>query len=72
MLWSINDSEESDIELAQYRFSSMKALEEMLARYPRGTAFVVQQASQAGDVTAAMSELLTFAASHGLSIKKEP
>jgi hypothetical protein len=70
MLWSINDSEESNIELAQYRFSSIKALEEMLARYPRGTAFVVQPANQAGDVTAAISELLTFAASHGLSIKE--
>jgi hypothetical protein len=70
MLWSINDSEESDIELAQYRFSSIRVLEEMLARYPRGTAFVVQRANQAGDVTAAISELMTFAASHGLSIKE--
>ena len=70
MLWSINDSEESNIELAQYRFSSIKALEEMLARYPRGTAFGVQRANQAGDVTAAISELSTFAASHGLSIKE--
>jgi hypothetical protein len=70
MLWSINDSEESNIELAQYRFSSIKALEEMLARYPRGTAFVVLRANQAGDVTAAISELLTFATSRGLSIKE--
>jgi len=70
MLWGINDSEESNIELAQYRFSSIKALEEMLARYPRGTVFVVQRTNQAGDVTAAISELLTFAASHGLLIKE--
>jgi len=70
MLWRIDDSEESNIELAQYRFTSIKALEEMLARYPRGTAFAVQRADQAGDVTAALSELVRFAASHGLSIKE--
>jgi hypothetical protein len=68
-LWSIGDAEESNIELAQYRFTSIKALEEMLTRYPRGTAFVVQRADQAGDVTATISELSTFAASHSLSIK---
>jgi len=69
-LWSINDSEESNIELAQYRFSSIKALEQMLARYPRGTAFVVQRTNQAGDVTAAISGLLKIAAAYGLSIKE--
>jgi len=42
----------------------------MLARYPRGTAFVVQRTNQAGDVTAAISELLKIAASYGLSIKE--
>ena len=71
MLWSIDDPEQSSIELAQYRFTSIRSLEEMLARYPRGTAFVVERsASQTGDVTAALSRLRAFAASHGLSIRE--
>src|SRR5439155_5422973 len=70
-LWSINDSEESNIELAQYRFSSIKALEQMLARYPRGTAFVVQRTNQAGDVKAAISGVLKIAAAYGMA-SEEP
>jgi hypothetical protein len=73
-LWRIADPDESHIELAQYRFTSLAALKEKLARYPRGTAFTVQRnATETGHVTAAIAELMAFAASQGLSIKaREP
>jgi uncharacterized protein YfiM (DUF2279 family) len=71
MLWGINEPDESHIELAQYRFTSIAALKEKLARYPRGTAFILQRsANDTGNVTAAISELMAFAASQGLSIKE--
>jgi hypothetical protein len=41
----------------------------MLARYPRGTTFVVDRGQNAGaDGSAMISELSAFATSHGLSI----
>lgn len=71
MLWGINEPDESHIELAQYRFTSIAALEEKLSQYPRGTAFVLQRsANETGDVTAAISRLMAFAASRDLSIKE--
>ena len=71
MLWSINEPDESHIQLAQYRFTSVAALEEKLSRYPRGTAFILKRsANETGDVTAAISRLRAFAASRGLSIKE--
>ena len=70
-LWAINEPDESSIELAHYRFTSIAALEEKLARYPRGTAFLLQRiASESVDVAAAISKLTAFAASHGLPIKE--
>jgi hypothetical protein len=71
MLWSSNEPDESHIELAQYRFTSIAALEDKLARYPRGTAFTIQRsANEIGDVTATIARLMAFAASRGLSIKE--
>ena len=71
MLWGINEPDESNLELAQYRFTSIAALEKKLARYPRGTAFILlRSANETGDVAAATSELIAFAASRGLSIKE--
>jgi hypothetical protein len=68
---SIDEPDRSLIELAQYRFTSIAALEEHLVRYPRGTAFTLQRsASDASEITAARSRLMAFAASHGLSIKE--
>jgi hypothetical protein len=70
MVWSVNEPDESHIELAQYRFMSMTALKEKLTRYPRGTALTLQrQATEDADVTAAIAEIMAFAASQGLSIK---
>jgi hypothetical protein len=63
----LNDT--GEFELAQYRFTSLRSLEEMLARYPSGTTFVVERGPNAGaDATAAISDLSAFATSHGLSI----
>jgi hypothetical protein len=71
MVWGINEPDESHIELAQYRFTSIAALEEKLAQYPRGTSFVLQRcANESGDVASAMRRLRTFAASRGLSIEE--
>jgi len=71
MLWGINEPDESHIELAQYRFTSIAALKEKLSQYPRGTAFILQRsANETGDVTAAITRLMAFAASRGLSIKE--
>lgn len=71
MLWRINEPDESHIELAQYRFTSIAALEEKLSQYPRGTAFILQRsANETGDVAGAISGLMAFAASRGLSIKE--
>jgi len=59
------------IELAQYRFTSIAALEAHLVRYPRGTAFTLQRsADEASEITAARIRLMAFAAAHGLSIKE--
>jgi hypothetical protein len=70
MVWSAA-ADETNVELAQYRFSSLAAVERMLARYPRGTRFVLQRYDRAaGDVAAAVSELQTFAAAHGLTIEE--
>ncbi len=70
MLWGI-EPDESHIELAQYRFTSIAALEEKLSQYPRGTVFILQRsANETGDVTAAITRLMAFAASRGLSIKE--
>jgi hypothetical protein len=72
VLWSINEPDESHIELAQYRFTSIAALEEKLSQYPRGTTFVLQRtANETGDVTGAISRLVAFAASRRLSIKED-
>src|SRR5258708_13590232 len=66
-----SDAGDTNIELAQYRFSSLAAVERMLARYPRGTRFVLQRyGNAAGDLAAAVSELQTFAAAHGLTIEE--
>lgn len=71
MLWHINEPDESHIELAQYRFTSIAALEEKLSQYSPGTAFVLQRgANEPGDVAAAIGRLMAFAASRGLSIKE--
>ena len=70
MVWSAA-VDDTDVELAQYRFSSLAAVERMLARYPRGTRFLLQRYDgAAGDVAAAVSELQTFAAAHGLTIEE--
>lgn len=69
-VWSVADPDEAHIELAQYRFTSVAALKEKLARYPRGTVFAIQRSpGGTGNLTAAISELTAFAASQGLSIK---
>ena len=45
-------------------------LEQKLLQYPRGTAFIVQRSgNESADATAAISDLMAFAASRGLSIK---
>jgi hypothetical protein len=70
-LWSIAEPDESHIDLAQYRLTSIAALEEKLSQYPRGTAFVLQRpADETQDVAAAIARLTSFAASHGLSIRE--
>jgi hypothetical protein len=69
MLWHINEPDESHIVLAQYRFTSIAALERMLPRYPRGTAFTLQRnANETTEVSAAIGRLIAFAASQGLTI----
>ena len=71
MVWEIGEPGESHIELAQYRFTSIAALEQKLAQYPRGTAFTLQRGPNADSaVAAAVTRLQAFAASHGLSIKE--
>jgi hypothetical protein len=71
MLWSINEPDESQIELEQYHLTSIAALEEKLSQYPRGTAFILQRsANETGAVTAAIGRLMAFAASRGLSIRE--
>jgi hypothetical protein len=73
MVWSINEPDESHIQLAQYRFKSIASLKEKIAQYPRGTSLTLQrQATEYGDVTAAIAEIMAFAVSQGLSIKALP
>jgi hypothetical protein len=69
MLWDVNEFGDSHVELAQYRLTSIAALEEKLSLYPRGTAFSLQRsANPPGDFSAAIARLQAFAASRGLSI----
>jgi hypothetical protein len=66
----IDEPDQSQIELAQYRFASLAALEEKLAQYPRGTLFTIQRdANETAGVKAAAARLVTFAGAHGLSIR---
>jgi hypothetical protein len=68
---SVNEPDESHIELAQYRCISLAPLEEKLSQYPRGTACVLQRsATETGDFTAAVRKLMEFATLRGLSIKE--
>jgi hypothetical protein len=70
MVWDVNEPGESHIELAQYQLKSMAALEEKLAQYPRGTSLTIQrQAPENDDVAAAITKIIAFAGSRGLSIK---
>jgi hypothetical protein len=69
MLWAISEPDESDIELAQYRLTSLTALESKVALFPRGTAFTVERANQAGDVSAAVTALKAFASVHGFAMR---
>ena len=69
MLWRIGEPDQSGIDLAQYQFTSLASLEEMLLKYPRGTVFSVQRsANETAEVKGAIAELTRFGASHGLSI----
>jgi len=71
MVWEIGEPGESHIELAQYRFTSIAALEEKLGQYPRGTAFTLQRGPNADSpVAAAVTRLQAFAASRGQTIKE--
>ena len=73
MLWSLNEPDQSHIQLAHYTFQSLAALEEKLTRYPRGTTFTVQTTSNPPEeITAAIGRLAAFAASRGLTIKRAP
>jgi hypothetical protein len=73
MAWRVAEPDGSDLELAQYRFTSIAKLKEMLARYPRGTAFTLQRAGdETGEVTAAITDLIAFAAAQGLSLSVDP
>jgi hypothetical protein len=68
-VWRVAEPDASDLELAQYRFTSIAKLKEMLARYPRGTAFTLHRVGEeSGEVTAAITDLIAFAATQGLSI----
>lgn len=63
------DTAEFNFEMAQYLFTSRRSLKEMLARYPRGTTFVLDRGQNTGvDASTVISELSAFATSHGLSI----
>jgi hypothetical protein len=73
VVWGINEPDESRIDLAQYRFTSVAGLEEKLSQYPRGTAFTLQRrADETNDVTEAVIRLKAFAVSRGLSIEEAP
>jgi len=67
----INEPDQSHIQLGHYRFTSIAAVEERLARYPRGTAFTLQRGPiESSEIAAAIARLITFAGSQGLSIKE--
>jgi hypothetical protein len=70
MLWAVSEPDESNIELAQYRFTSLTTLEAKLALFPRGTTFTVARADQAGDVSAAITALKAFASAHSLTVRE--
>jgi hypothetical protein len=69
-LWDITEPGESQIELAQYRFVSLAALEEKLAQYPRGTLLTLERlGAESAEMSEAIAEIMAFAGSHGLSLK---
>jgi hypothetical protein len=70
MLWAVSEPDESNIELAQYRLTSLTALEAKLALFPRGTTFTVERADQAGDVSAAVTAVKAFASAHSLAVRE--
>jgi hypothetical protein len=70
ILSRICEPDESQIELAQYGFTSISGLEDKLSQYPRGTAFVLlRRGDEMDDVGAAIARLTVFASSRGMSIR---
>lgn len=69
VVWHINAPDDCQIELAQYHITSIAALEEKVAQYPRGTAFTLQTSISGARVAAdVLTRLRAFAAAHGLSL----
>jgi hypothetical protein len=60
------------VELAQYQLSSLVALEQKLAQYPKGTSFTLDVSAldpQTADLVAA--DLMKFAAGQGITMRRE-
>jgi len=69
----VDEPGDSLVRLAQYQLQSISPLEEKLAQYPRGTAFTLHLEVLDSRITATpVSEISTFADSHGIVVKQAP
>jgi hypothetical protein len=70
-IFSRNDPDPSQIQLAQYHMTSMSALEKRLSQYPKGTSFTLNLSALDPETAAATrSDLTRFADAHGLKIQQ--
>jgi hypothetical protein len=67
----VEEPDDSIVMLAQYQLRSIAALEQKLAQYPRGSSFTLDvKALDSRTAPAIVSELTTFAAAHGMSVRR--
>lgn len=71
-IWRVDEPGDSLIHVAQYQFQSISAFEQKLAQYPRGASFTLNVGALDSEAAAAVvSEIRTFAGTHGIAVNQE-
>jgi hypothetical protein len=71
-IWRVDEPGDSLIQLAQYQFPSISALEQKLAQYPRGASLTLDvDALDARVAAGVVSRIRTFGNTHGIAVVRE-
>jgi hypothetical protein len=67
----VDDPDESAITVSQYQLTSIAALKQKLAQYPKGTDFTLDVSALDRQIAPAIaSEIIGFAGAHGLKVHR--